>query len=113
MNYFNILFEWACDNSTSSIKPVFHLIKMILDIIRIAVPIILIGMTTLDIMKKVINPDDKDGQKKIMLRAIAALIVFLIPTLVRFTFKVIDWGKGTGADTRQIDTSLSNCWDQA
>ena len=77
----NILVEgfngWC---SETGVQNTFHLIKSILEVLRIAVPIGLMVMTTLDIMKKVINPNEKDGQKKMMTRAIAALIVFFIPS---------------------------------
>ncbi len=102
-------FSWNCTdpNAQGYIKPIFDMIKTVLNILRIVVPIILIVMTTLDITKKVINPEDKDGQKKIMTRAIAALIVFLVPTIINLTLRVIDWG--TGRDVN-ADAGLSACW---
>ena len=109
MNVFEI-FSWAWCSGDNSVQPVFHLIKVILGIVRIIVPIALIAMTSLDVAKKVINPDDKDGQKKIMLRAIAALVVFLTPTIIELTLKVIDWGSPGRTNG---DPTLSQCWDQA
>lgn len=108
----NFLIDFAgwCSGE-HSIQNVLHLIKTILDIVRIVVPIALIAMTSLDIAKKVINPDDKDGQKKIMIRAIAALLVFLTPTIISITFKVVDLG--TGVDMNNVDSSLSGCWNRA
>ena len=82
-----IVFSWL---ERPEVQGVISMIFKILDILRIVVPIGLIVMTTLDVMKKVINPEDKDGQKKIMIRAIAALIVFLIPTFIRIVFKIMD-----------------------
>ena len=69
-------------------KNILNMVYRLIDVIRIVVPIGLIVMTTLDISKKVINPEDKDGQKKIMIRAIAALIVFLFPTLLRIVLRL-------------------------
>ena len=74
-----IEFDWL---SQEGIQSAINMIFKLIDIIRIVVPIGLIVMTSLDISKKVINPEDKDGQKKIMTRAIAALIVFLIPNFI-------------------------------
>lgn len=109
MNISNLLISWDwC--SQSGVQGVFHLIKEVLDVLRIVVPIGLIVMTTLDIIKKVINPDDKDGQKTIMIRAIAALIVFLIPAMIRITFKVIDWGMGIDGSYDNAQSGLSRCW---
>ena len=109
MDIVNIIFSWDwC--SQSGVKGVFDLVRSVVDILRIIVPIALIVMTTFDIMKKVINPEDKDGQKKIMTRAIAALIVFLIPTMIRLVFKVIDWGRGVNGSYSNAESGLSRCW---
>ena len=108
MNVINILekisFDW-CASGNGGLRSVFHMLKILLNIIHIIVPIALIVMTSLDVAKKIINPDDKDGQKKIMIRAIAALIVFLTPTIVNFSLKIID--------ATSTDSHLSSCWDSA
>ena len=101
----------SCSETQYDIGPVMSLVKTALSIIRIIVPIILIAMTTLDIAKKVINPEEKEAQKKIMFRAIAALIIFLIPNIVGFVFSAIDWGQGEGADPMTLDTTLKECWE--
>ena len=109
MNIVDLLIEWNwC--AQEGVQNVFHLIKELLNIIRIVVPIGLIVMTTMDVVKKVINPDEKDGQKKIMNRAIAAIIVFFIPTMIRLTFKVIDWGTGKDGSYDNAESGLSMCW---
>ena len=96
--------------SETGVQNAFHLIKTVLEVLRIVVPIGLIVMTTLDIVKKVINPDEKDGQKKIMTRAIAAIIVFFIPTIITIVFRLIDIGKGTSGSYNESQSSLSACW---
>ena len=83
----NILFNWL---EEQGVTKVIQYIYSIIKIIRIIVPIGLIIMTSFDIIKKVINPEDKDGQKKIMIRLIAAIIVFFIPLFIRFVFKIAD-----------------------
>ncbi len=87
---------WLNQNGVNN---VVDMIYKIMDIIRIVVPIGLIVMTSFDISKKVINPEDKDGQKKIMIRAIAALIVFLLPTILNIVLRV------GGMDENGIDIS--------
>ncbi len=95
-------FNWFADDR---LKNVINMVLKILDIIRIIVPIVLIVMTSLDIAKKVINPEEKEGQKKIMIRAIAALLVFLAPTLVNIFLKIANInvpnldGGGGGSNT--------------
>lgn len=111
MEIINILaseFSGWCNED--GVRNAFHLIKSVLEVLRIVVPIGLIVMTTFDIIKKVINPDEKDGQKKIMTRAIAAVIVFFIPTMISIVFRLIDIGKGTDGSYDSANSSLSSCW---
>ena len=82
-----IEFNWL---NQEGVKNVINMVYKILDVIRIIVPIALIVMTTIDITKKVINPEEKEGQKKIMIRAVAALLVFLSPTIIKFTLRVLN-----------------------
>ena len=61
-------------------------------IIYIAVPIILLVLTTIDFSKVVFN-DDKDGiknaWKRFGKRAIAAVLIYLTPTILIFIADVI------------------------
>lgn len=82
-----IVFDWL---EEQGVKDVLSMIYDIVDIIRIIVPIVLIVMTTIDIVKKIIDPNDKEGQKKIMIRSIAAVIIFFIPLLINILFKIMD-----------------------
>ncbi len=61
---------------------IIYLSRLFLNVIRFIVPIILIIRTSIDIYKQVINPKKDDGKKQIKDRIIAAIIVFLIPTIV-------------------------------
>ena len=92
-------FNWF---NSQEVKNVISMVMKILDIIRIVIPIALIALTTFDIVKKVINPEDKDGQKKIMIRAIAALVVFLSPIFVNFVLSFM------GIDTKELGGIGSN-----
>ena len=99
-----LVFNWC---SQAGVQNVMKIIKTLINIIRWVVPIGLIIMTTLDIMKKVINPDDKDGGKKIMTRAIAAVIVFFVPLFIRLVLRMVDIGMGR--NTNSVN-SISECW---
>lgn len=81
------LFEWL---EQDGIKNILSLVDKLLNIIRFVVPIGLILMTTWDIFHKVLDPNDKEFQKKIMYRVIAAVIVFFIPTIVNIVMNVIN-----------------------
>ena len=85
-------------------------IKAILNIIRIIVPIGLVGYTIFEVVKKVINPDDRDFMKHIINRIIAAVVVFFVPLIVSLTLKVIDIASG---NTSATSNSYGRCWDKA
>lgn len=105
----NILVNWNwC--TQEGVTNLLSFVKAIINIIRIIVPIALIVLTSVDIMNKVINPDDKEGQKKIMNRALAALIIFLIPTFIKLSFKIIDWSAGVDGSYDNDQSGLSSCW---
>lgn len=111
MDIINVLageFSGWCNEG--GVQNAFHLVKSILEVLRIVVPIGLIVMTTIDITKKVIDPNEKDGQKKIMTRILAAVIVFFIPTIISLVFRLIDIGKGSGSSYSESQSSLSACW---
>ena len=56
-----LLFNWE---GSSGVQAVLGMINNILKIIRWVVPIGLIIMTSLDVAKKVINPEDKEKKIK-------------------------------------------------
>ena len=75
-------------------------------------PIGLIIMTSLDIAKKVLNPDEKEGQKKIMHRVIAGLIVFFVPLFIRVVLRIVDIGVGNGNGSGAYSGAVG-CWNNA
>ena len=99
-----ILFNWC---SQPGVKTVFNLIKTAFTIIRWVVPIGLIIMTSLDLFNKVLDPDNKDAQKKILNRIIAAVIVFFVPTIVNLVLRLVDVGMGHDSNTKE---SVMECW---
>ena len=108
MNEFmNILFDW-CNSGDGGISKIASLIGTIVNIVRFIVPIGLVVMTTIDIFKKVINPDEKDGQKKILTRIISGLIVFFVPLMMRFIITLADQGVESGGS--KVDSSSLECF---
>ena len=79
-----------------------NIIRNILTIIQVAVPIILIIMSSVSLTKMVINPDEKNGMKKIYNQYLAAILVFMMPVVVDVML-----------DMMPDSYSLSACWDQA
>ena len=103
MNIYYLVFEWCAQ---SNVKTIFGLVGKALSIIHIIVPLGLIVMLGFDIARKVINPEEKEAQKKILHRIIAALVVFAAPLLVRFVLYLADIGLGNDSASQ---SSLSEC----
>ena len=101
-------YDWCRDGS--GIIKALSFIKAILNIIRWIVPIGLIGFTTYEMVKKVIDPDNKDSMKHVINRVIAAVVVFFVPLIVKFSLKIVDIGMGNNTASGQ---GLGPCWDKA
>ena len=69
---------------------ILYISGRILNILRFVIPIILIIMVGIDIYGRIMNPDDKDGLNKIKNRIIAAIIVFLTPTIISIVYEFIE-----------------------
>ena len=90
-----IEFSWL---SKPEVGGVLNMVYTVINIIRIVVPIVLIVMTTIDITKKIIDPSEKEGQKRIMIRLVAAVIVFLLPTIINISFRLLGIDTNTNID---------------
>jgi len=105
MNFLEATFH-ICD--TLGFLRVMYLIKMLLNIVRYVVPIIVIAMIIFDLTKNVINPKEKEGMSKIIKRITAAVIVFLIPTIVNLLVAFINYLELT--DKSDTDYRGSACY---
>ena len=103
----NILF-YLCD--TKGFLQVMNFVKLGLNIIRFIVPIGLLVKTTWDVYKQVINPQEKDGINKIKNRAIAAVIVFLVPTVIDLVLVFIG---SINVNENSLDYTASRCYTNA
>lgn len=68
---------------------VLYYSKIFINVLRFIIPFGLIFKTILDIYKQILNPKDDDGMKKIKNRVIAAVIVFLVPSIVNLLINFI------------------------
>lgn len=96
MDYMNLLVQ--CGNIEIP-DPVAGLIRTAIFIIQVVVPILLILWGMLDFAKGIIGQDEdkiKAGQKKFIQRLIAAIIVFLIVTIVQLVIGVVGNLQGEG-----------------
>lgn len=86
---FNIL---SCPSPFDKLEPLFSLIVDIIDILKIAVPIILIVYGMIDFGKAVVGKDEAEIKKSQMMfvrRAIYAVAVFFVITLVTLIMNMI------------------------
>ena len=69
---------------------IIYISGKILNVLRFVVPIVLIIKISMDVYKHIINPDDKEGLGKVKNKIIAAIIIFLTPTLVKVVFGFVE-----------------------
>lgn len=99
MDMFNVLAGDVHCNSITIPGSVAGLIRTAIFIIQVVVPILLILWGMLDFAKGVIGQDEdkiKAGQKKFIQRLIAAIIVFLIVTVVQLVITAVGNLGGSG-----------------
>ena len=88
----------------STLVNVIAIVRLVMNIICIAVPIIMILMGTLDLFKAVTAGKDEDIKKKqkaLITRIIAGILVFLVPTIVSVIMNLIGVSK------------WRTCWNEA
>jgi len=82
----------TADGFCANTANIWQLVGNVLLIFKIVIPILLIVLGMVDLGKAVVSSDDKaisKAAKTLMMRAIAAVIVFFVPSLVSFVFTAI------------------------
>lgn len=82
--------------SGSTLVNVIAIVRLVMNIICVAVPIIMILMGTIDLFKAVTagkDDDIKKKQKALITRIIAGVLVFLVPTIVSVLMNLIGVSK--------------------
>lgn len=72
---------------------VWQLVGRVLFVFKIVIPILLIIFGMLDLGKAVVGAKDdeiKKALKQLAMRAIAAVVIFLLPTIIAFIFTIVD-----------------------
>ncbi|MBR3199281.1 MAG: hypothetical protein IKG27_04630 [Bacilli bacterium] len=95
----------SCGTNVCIPSAVAGLTSTIIFIIKVVVPVLLVLWGMLDFAKAIIGQDEdkiKAGQKKFIQRLIAAIIVFLVTTVVSLVVKTV--GNVTG------DTDTTSAW---
>ena len=81
---------------------IIDIARKVMGVMQIAVPIILIIWATVELMQLVMNPEEKNGVKKLINKFIAAAVVLLLPVFINITMGLIG-----------DDFSITACWKQA
>lgn len=95
--------EVSCGEDSTLVN-VIAIVRLVMNIICIAVPIIMILMGTIDLFKAVTAGKDEDIKKKqkaLITRIIAGVLVFLVPTIVSVIMNLIGV------------SSWRECWNNA
>lgn len=87
--------------SSYGLASIFNTCLKILVIIQVVAPILLIIMTTVQLIKLMVNPDEKGGNKKIFNKFLAALFIFFLPIIVDAVMSVIPDSVGVVACWRE------------
>lgn len=97
LNLINLLQETTKQIETgeqlcNSLQPVLRIVGIVVFGIKVIVPIILIIYGMIDLAKSVAEKDEgkiKEAQNRLIKRAIAAVLVFLVVTLVSVVMRLI------------------------
>lgn len=101
----------SCNNFAFVLKIAGFLFKLI----QWAVPITLILFCTLDLFKAFTSADEKakkDAGSKIVKRLIYAIVIFLVPVLLRIIFRALGSAAPKGYGTDNSTTSWVDCFNQ-
>lgn len=96
--------------------PIFKFLKYgIYPVIQIGIPIVLIIMGSIDLGKAVLSSDDKEikgATSKLIKRAIAAVAVFFVATIVSLLMGMFAESGAEGSSSGNISETASwkDCW---
>ena len=93
-----------CANSAS----IWQLVGYFLLVFKIVIPLLLIIFGMIDLGKAVISSDDKavsKAAKSLLMRVIAGVCIFLVPTIVSLVFKMV----GNFGDVRDQYDICATC----
>lgn len=99
-----------CTNTAA----VWQLVGRILFVFKIVIPILLMVFGMIDLGKAVVGAKDdeiKKALKQLMMRAIAAIVIFLIPTIIGFIFSIVDSFSDVKSDYNVCATCISHPGD--
>ena len=101
----------SCDN----LKFILRIAAYLLKVIQWVIPILLILLITFDFFKAIIGGDEKKSKEaltKVGKRLLYAVILFLIPMLVKMIFREVGKVNSSGFGGEVSPTSWVDCFNQ-
>lgn len=83
---------------------IIDIVRRLMDLFQLIVPIVLLTMLTFQLIKLVMNPEEKNGISKIKNRIIAAVLVFIVPVFINIVMSNIPESE---------DFQIAACWNSA
>ena len=105
------LFLIGATDACGGLLPIVRVIVSLIKILMIAIPILLILMGTIDLGKAVLSSDDKEikgAVGKLVKRAIAAIAVFFVATVVSLVMSLF---RNSDNDDIEGTEDWATCWD--
>ncbi len=89
---------------------ILNTVHQVVNMIAIIVPILLIVSIIFSLVGFLVNVDQKNKSKKIIQKLAAAIIIFLLPTIVDTTMSLLDYA---GGDVESNNFQVASCWTLA
>ena len=87
---------------------ILNFFNITMNVLRFAIPIILILKLILDIYHQIINVNDDKIKKKIVTRITACIIIFLVPTIVNVFFSFLETITGSTFNYSECNENIQN-----
>lgn len=102
------------DVDCTGLMPVVKFVKNgVMPLFQIGIPIVLIVLGTIDLGKAVVAGKDEDikkNQNMLVKRAISAVAIFFVVTLVSFVFGMFG---SSGSEAEGTSGDFMQCWNEA
>ena len=96
------ILDMSAKCSDPALSASLKLTKNMISIIGMIAPIVLLTMSVINIIKLVINPDEKKNIAKIKNSFIAAIVIFMVPVFVNVVMQMLD-----------EKFTVTSCWNSA
>lgn len=96
------ILDMSAKCSDPALSATLKLTKSMISVIGTIAPIVLLTISVINIIRLVINPDEKKNVSKIKNSLIAAVVIFMVPVLVNVVMQMLD-----------ENFTVTSCWNSA